>query len=294
MSSTNNLGHGSSGKGHQGGHGQGHKWQNGPTKPNQSGALASSTKFQGACTELKRHVFDCSNYKQADKFSTMLKKLTEHVGVTYKNGGNVCSSIAVETKHTITAPTAPTVVDATNPSAAKSAQLHIFDKKLDALVKHEEILDLNIQSLYLLVLGQCTNLLQTKLKQQATWETIKQDQDGIALLGLIKTVIHHFKDQKFLLLALYNMKLNLYNFWQQNLSNDDYLHKFNNLIVLAISYNGQVHDTAIQDLVMEDKHGTGTDYTTLNADQRTAVDDTTHELHCVTMFIVQLDKQQYG
>ena len=145
-----------------------------------------------------------------------------------------------------------------------------------------------------MVLSQCTNLLQTKLKQQATWETVENAQDGIVLIALIKTVIHHFEDQKFLPLALYNAKLNLYNFWQQNLSNDDYLHKFNNLVNVAILYNGQVHDTAVQDLVTEDKHSASTDYDTLGDDKRSAIDDAAHELYCATMFIVQADKQHYG
>ena len=142
----------------------------------------------------------------------MLKKLTEHVGAMHKNSGDVHTSIMVENWYRIPAPTAPTPVDPDHLITKKIVQMHIFNKKLDALVKCKELLDLNIQKLYSLILGQCTNLLQTKLKQQVTWKAIEHAQNRIALLGLIKTMVHHFEDQKFLPLALYNAKLNVNNF----------------------------------------------------------------------------------
>ena len=131
----------------------------------------------------------------------------------------------------------------------------MFDKWLDMLIKCESILDSNIQCLYSLILGQCTNLIQTKLKQQVTWETVEADQDGITLLGLIKTIVHCFEDQKFLPLVLYNAKLNLYSFHQGNLSNDKYLCKFNNLIDVATSYDGDLHDSTIHNIVIKADHG---------------------------------------
>ena len=76
----------------------------------------------------------------------MLKKLTEHIRATYKNGGNMCTSIAVEDCYRILALTAPTPVDPNNIMAKEIVQMHIFDKKLDALIKCKELLDSNIQN----------------------------------------------------------------------------------------------------------------------------------------------------
>ncbi len=64
----------------------------------------------------------------------------------------------------------------------------IFKGKIDAYIKRKTMLDNNVQKAYSLVLGQCTDLLQSKLKQQTQWATIEQDQDAIALVGLIKTI----------------------------------------------------------------------------------------------------------
>ena len=92
----------------------------------------------------------------------------------------------------------------------EQVEQRLYEKQLDMLIKHEAQLDGNIQCLYSLVIGQSMDLLQTKLRQQATWDTIKTNQDGIALLALIKNVVHWFEDQKYLPLVLYNVKLNLY------------------------------------------------------------------------------------
>ena len=83
------------------------------------------------------------------------------------------ASIAAKAKYTIPQPPAPTPPqNAGAPTAAEQLDQHLFDKRLDALIKCETILDANIQSLYSLMLGQCMDLIQTKLKQQTTWATV--------------------------------------------------------------------------------------------------------------------------
>jgi hypothetical protein len=62
----------------------------------------------------------------------------------------------------------------------------IFRGKVDAYTIRKAILDDNIQKTFSLVIGQCTDLLQSKLKQQAQWNTVSQNQDAITLVSLIK------------------------------------------------------------------------------------------------------------
>ena len=91
----------------------------------------------------------------------------------FKNGGDIQASIDVEVKYTILHPPTPTAPINTNtPTAKEWLDQHLFDKRLDALIKCETILDANIQSLYSLMLGQCMDLIQTKLKQQTTLATV--------------------------------------------------------------------------------------------------------------------------
>ena len=104
----------------------------------------------------------------------------------------------------------------------------IFKGLIDSYIKRIVVLDNNIQKAYHLIIGQCTNVLQSKLKQQAQWSDISQQQDDIALISLIKTITFKFEDQKFLPFALYQSKANLYALMQSSMTNHEYLQRFQN------------------------------------------------------------------
>ena len=275
------------------GNGSRHRSSCGGSRSHFASSIQGCSKFQGACEALKDYIFDCSDHRQADCYANSLKRISEYVGSEYKNGGDIQSSVINETKFTVPTPTAPTVADPDNPTPDEKLQLRLHEKRLDAMVKREGTLDDNIQRLYSLVLGQCTDLLQTKLKQQADWNTVSTDQDGIELLKMIKTAVHRFDDQKYTPLAHYHAKSAVYALCQGNLTNDEYLKKFNNLVDVAKSYEGQLHDKAINDIVTENEHP-GTAYSALNDAQKTAVNQKAHELFCATIFLAQCNKRQYG
>jgi hypothetical protein len=138
------------------GHGRGNRPQRQPP-----------VKFKGNCTDLQGQIFDCSDYKQADTFVNTLKRVSEYVGAQYKHGGDIRSSIVHEVKITIPTPTAPTIVDPQAVTPVEQVAQMILKDELEAYIKRKAMLDDNIQKTYSLVIGQCTNLQQSKLKQQA-------------------------------------------------------------------------------------------------------------------------------
>ena len=48
----------------------------------------------------------------------------------------------------------------------------ILYRKIDIYVKRDGILDENLRKAYALIHGQCTELLKSKLKTSANWETV--------------------------------------------------------------------------------------------------------------------------
>ena len=158
----------SAGRGPQG-RGSGNK------KPQQS------TKFKGSCPDLEGHIFDCSDYKQADNFVHTLKRISEFVGAECKHGGDIRSSIVNETKFVVPEPATPdySANYATAPTPEDKVKEMMFKGVISAYIKRTTILDDNIQKAFSLILGQCTDLLQSKLKQQADWQLASIDQDVI-------------------------------------------------------------------------------------------------------------------
>jgi Zinc knuckle len=124
------------------------------------------------------------------------------------------------------------------------------------------------------------------LKQQANWAVISVAQDAIQLVILIKSITFKFEDQKFLPLALYQAKANLYNLRQGNMTNHNYLQRFNNLVDVATTYNGQLYDGAIVDIVTDRLHR-GVLFAALTADQKAEVENQFNELY-------QSDRRRYG
>ena len=114
-------------------------------------------KFKGNSTALEGYIFDCSDSKQADKFITAIKRISEHVGTKYKYGGNIRSSIDNSTGFAILLPVVPD-------DTANALTRSIDTKKIDLYVERDGILDENLQKAYSLIFGQFTELLKSKLK----------------------------------------------------------------------------------------------------------------------------------
>ena len=290
MSGRNNTGRGD--RSARGGRGRG---RSNPTnkKPQAKPQSVASKKFQGNCDQLQGCIFDCSDSRQADLFVTTLKRLSEHVGSTYTNGGDIRSSIVNEIKFDIPIPTAPVLVDPLAPTPAETVLNMIFKGKITAYIKRDAILDDNIQKAYSLVLGQCTDLLQSKLKQQQNWAAIALAQDVIQLIVLIKSITFKFEDQKYLPLALYQAKANIYNLRQLNMTNHEYLQRFNNLVDVATTYNGEIYDTAIVAICSE-KLYPNIVWANLTDAQQDAASSAANELYLATIFIAQSDRRRYG
>ena len=83
----------------------------------------------------------------------LLKKLSKHIRLTFKNSSDIHISIISEAKYAIPMPAAPTPADPDNPTPDEQVQLCLFEKKLNELVKFKDFLDANIKHLYSLILG---------------------------------------------------------------------------------------------------------------------------------------------
>ena len=87
------------------------------------------------------------------------------MGTEYCNGGDIRSTIEQNVRFAIPMPLASS---GTNDEVKRM----ILTKKVDAYVKRDSILDENIQKAYSLMLGQCTELLKSKLKTTIDWTTV--------------------------------------------------------------------------------------------------------------------------
>ena len=137
--------------------------------------------------ELRSQYYDCSSYKEAERYITTTKMISQHVGRTFKDGGDIRATIDNMVRYVIPLPVDP----ATNYTATTDSSGNVLTpreqvtymedllmkQEVGVYVKRKASLDTNIQKAYSLVLGQCTELLKNKLKAVPNWVTIKDTQD---------------------------------------------------------------------------------------------------------------------
>jgi hypothetical protein len=67
--------------------------------------------------------------------------------------------------------------------------------------------------------GQCTQLLQDKMKQDPDWITVSISYDNLTLYRLIERTVFSQTDDKYPFATVYDQELGFYSFKQDSLSN---------------------------------------------------------------------------
>ena len=147
-------------------------------------------KFEGRCDELKGFIYDCLDPRQADMYAKTMKEIAEYAGQTCKHGADICKAIESLER--------PRMAPPADPAADASAtDRRIWEKKVDTYVKHENIYEQNIENMYSVILGQCTDAMRAKLESQDQFEQVLDDSDAIELLRMIRDITFNFQSQKY-------------------------------------------------------------------------------------------------
>ena len=162
------------------------------------------------------HVFDYTGERMPEKYIQTMKELLAHVSLTYKE-------YTTELKEglenlALVDPTAPN-----NPPEGNQVAFEIW--KMDIKEYHEKLkVFANFRAgLYSLVLGQCTDALQERLKSHHDFQNANQD--GIALLVIIRSLIHTFEENQKLSDAIMDVKEKFYKFYQGRHMTLEHYHK---------------------------------------------------------------------
>ena len=123
--------------------------QSNKNKRNSSGTRTPrrSTRYEGAEPSLGNHVY-ALGYTQHEAFNRTTKEIGEHVGRTYKNGGDMKRTIDAMEKVNIRQPE-----DLPSNPPPTATQKRIWEKEVDEFTKRREILNRNLENFYSLLWG---------------------------------------------------------------------------------------------------------------------------------------------
>jgi hypothetical protein len=150
----------------------------GPPQQNNGSTVTSMMKFKGRCKDLELYVYDYLTPSQAAKdYKTTTKEIGEYVGRTYEKGIEVQRIIE---DGAITALAEP--ADLTSEEQKSEVKKAIWKKQVEAHVKRLEKRDDNVCKAYMLVFGQCSEVVRSKLEAMSGYATMQSKYDLVELL----------------------------------------------------------------------------------------------------------------
>ena len=172
------------GRGQCGGCGRGHQASQTPTP-------YSRPSFIGREPTLKHDIFDYQETQQAQKYRDNIEALKIYIGRKHTK----CTAELVSSLDTLalSIPEELAVLTETSPTPGALKKWELDYKKRE---EQREIYHNFLASFYALIWGQCTLVLRDKLRSHATFLNIEQQQNGLSLLKLIKTLTHTYDNKK--------------------------------------------------------------------------------------------------
>jgi hypothetical protein len=128
-----------------------------------------------------------------------MKDIATYVGRTMNFGGDM--RIAIET---LEVPVFPIPDDP--PANANMAVIELWKDSVKQLGKRLSYLDENTKTLYAIVSGQCTDILQQKLESIEGFTNVWEQGQGLELLKMIKNITYSFQSQKYPGQSLFDAK----------------------------------------------------------------------------------------
>jgi hypothetical protein len=229
------AGRGPPGRGGYGGRGRGGRF--GPPRHTSGPTVSSVMKFKGRCKDLELYVYDYLTPSQAAKdYKITTKEIAEYVGRTYEKGVEVQRIIEDGVIKALDEPANLTAEE--EKSEVKKA---IWKKQIEAHVKRIEKRDDNVCKAYMLVFGQCSEVVRSKLESMKSYEDMQSKYDIVELLKSIQTVMFSYQGQQNKTHTLIDAQKRLMSMHQdQSMSPQLYLEKFKVMVQVVEHCGGQI------------------------------------------------------
>lgn len=248
--------------------------------------MVKQTKFEGRCEGLRGFIYDLS-VKQADHYSKTTKEIAEYCNTSMKYGGPaVRTAILTGKTQAFDMPKAP---------SDKMSRLEekIWDKEYERYQKNTDRHEENLQQLYSLAWGQCSEAVQAKLEGLPAYEDMCTAADGLSLMQAIKTISYNFETTKYQAHALYEASRQYFLFYQDaDMTDQKFLEKFQSLTEVIEHCGGSIgEEPGMIDAVSKREYTK--DYDALDGAQKKDVRLIARQEYLGTAFVLKADRGRY-
>ena len=179
-------------------------------------------EFRGKIEDMNGHTFTSHGETSSpSQYSNTMEQLGRYVSHTYTYGEDI-QSLAQNLKDTkISKP------EDINQKTGNATAKRIWEKEMDEYVKRSGIYKSNTKKLYSVVWGQCSPVLQARMEQLPSYNTMHQDNDSIMLLKEMRASVFDFDNQAYLHNSMLKAKEALVRIrHQEHESNNNYCKRF--------------------------------------------------------------------
>jgi hypothetical protein len=155
----------------------------------------------------------------------------------------------------------------------------------------EQRLITNRGKVYMLIIGQCTQALKDKLKEDANWDTISEGYDSIGLLGLIEKYVLKQTESHYPYLAVQEELRSMLNFSQgDDMTLGMYYEKFTTRVAIAERAGCSFVTQHLLDSETELLYQ-GQDYTALTDVEKAKVEKAAQDKYLAVLFLMRSGKR---
>ncbi len=189
------------------------------------------TYYKSDVSGLENSVFEYGLAKHAAQYVETEKAIANYIQKEYTKGGpDIADAITTGQLPTVTIPAKPTAGDEFD----KRMWFHSYERASDK----QTMLETAGKRAYVLVKGQCSPALVTKLEGTPGYENAENSQDVCKLLALIRAICCQFNVNTQGTHALAQAKRRVYVCLQKDMSNAGYLKEFQGRVKTVETYGG--------------------------------------------------------
>ena len=242
--------------------------------------VTRSNKFEGRCEDLKGHVYDYGESKNADQFVQTTKEIKNYVGRIYKNPGDITTAITAMAITAVVEPAEPDDPD-------NKIEMKKWENEYNEYRKSKKTLEDNVKSLFNLVWGQCTDSMQQKIESLDNYTVMEAENNGIALLLAIKNTSYNYQSQKYRIEAINEALYRLMTLRQNQSTPQQYHEQFTNMLAVYVHCGGSTEPDPGS---MEYVAGINNWVAPYTAEQKASV----REMGWANWFVLHADRNRYG
>ena len=203
------------------------------------GIQSNTSTFRGPTPGLEKDVFDNHPSRSPEMFQKTKDAMSYYAGRTYSLGSTIQAAIEDMTLIDKPEPTYPA-------DDTKKGDLKKWEKRMDAHIRREQILEEELGRMYGVIWAQCSPDMKTAIEAEEEYATAKNDRDPIVLLEIIRQILFDSNTKKHNpYVTMRSAKRKLYTLFQNNMSLDDYHKRFTSQIEVIEHLKGVIMKSII-------------------------------------------------